>query len=54
MAKKFNVTFSREFEVQIDAEDLQSAEKLAQQRIAQFPADAPARLLSVAPVVLMH
>lgn len=44
--KKFNVKFSREFEVEIEAENTQIAEALTHQVMAQFPPDT-CKLLSI-------
>ena len=47
--KNYKVTFSRQFEVTIDAESLVAAEESARRMVAQFGVEA-ARLLSVAVV----
>ena len=47
--KNYKVTFTRQFEVTIDAETLVAAEESARRIVAQFGADT-ARLLSVAVV----
>lgn len=45
---KFNVKFQRDFEVQIEADTVELAEKLANQVLAQFPKDT-CKLLSIIP-----
>lgn len=44
--KKYNVTFQREFEVGIEAESTEIAEKLANQVLTQFPKGS-CKLLSI-------
>lgn len=44
--KKYQVTFQRAFEVNVEADSLEVAELLAKQIIAQFPADT-CKLLSI-------
>ena len=46
--RKFNVQFLRRFEVQIEADSLATAERLAREVLKQFPADS-VRLLSIIP-----
>ena len=44
---KFGVTFVREFQVEVEAGNLETAEELARRIIAQFPIAAACKLLSV-------
>lgn len=45
---KFNAKFQREFEVQIEADDIQTAEQLARRVLTGFPAGTT-KLLSILP-----
>lgn len=46
--KKFTVKFQREFEVEVEADSLETAEQLARQVLLQFPPQT-AKLLSILP-----
>jgi hypothetical protein len=46
LVKKFNVKFTRTFEVQIEAEDLNAARALSERIVSEFP-EGTCKLLSV-------